>query len=161
MSVVQAVCYRCGRGLEPEDDLRVLTGACTQCFSALLSAGGEQLASYMESLAIPAALLANDQTVLGSNSSFQKMALSHDIVGAKVGAVLACMYAPLLGQCGETVPCLLCSLKRSVEHTWLTGEGLSEVQLSLPHKEETRKTFRIITEKVDGAVLVLMGPTEV
>ena len=157
----RAVCFRCKRSLEPGDELRILTGACAQCFNALLSAGGEQLSSYLESLATPAALLANDQTVLESNSSFQKMTLAHDIVGSKVGEILDCMYAPLLGRCGETIACMLCSLKRSVEHTWLTGEGLREVQLSLPHKAESRKTFRIITEKVNGAVLVLMGPTEV
>jgi hypothetical protein len=145
--------------LEPGKELCILTGACEQCFNALLSSRGEKLSAYLESLAIPAALLSNDQTVLESNTSFQEMAFRHDIVGSKIGEMLACMYAPLLGRCGETVACLLCSLKKSVEHTWLTGEGLREVPLSFPHKAETRKTFTITTEKVSGAVLVMMGPT--
>jgi hypothetical protein len=161
VSVEQAVCDRCGGSLEPGDRLRVLTGVCARCFRAFLSAGGEQLSSYLESLTVPAALLAADQTVLGSNSSFQKMALACDIVGSKIGEVLACMYVPLLGQCGQTIACLLCALKRSVEHTWLTGEGLRDVWLSFPHREESRKRFAVTTEKVDGAVVVLMGPREV
>jgi len=134
-----------------------MVGVCAPCFNALLSSRGREFSDYLESLEIPAALLTDDQTVLESNSSFQRMALSHEIVGSRVGEALACMYAPLLGQCGETVACMLCSLKKSVQHTWLTGEGLRAVPVSVPHKTEMRRTFTITTEKVSGAVLVLMG----
>ena len=85
------------------------------------------------------------------------MAPHREIAGHRLGEVLECMYAPILGRCGETVACLVCRLKRSVETTWVTGEGLRGVPFSFPHKEEGRKTFRITTEIVSGAVLLLMG----
>ena len=155
----RTVCFHCKRSLNQEDDLRLLTRACEQCFVTLLSSDNEKVSAYLESLEVPAALLAQDHTVIRSNSRFQEMASRHDVAGLKLGDVLECMYSPLLGRCEETVACLLCSFRRSVEHTWLTGEGLRQVPLSLPHKVETRKTYAITTERVGDAVLLLVGTT--
>lgn len=153
----QTLCIRCMRGLEKEDELHLLTRTCEKCFNAVLSSRIETVSDYLESLRIPAALIAQDQTVLSSNGRFQKMAPHREIVGHRLGEVLECMYAPILGRCGETVACLVCRLKRSVETTWVTGEGLRGVPFSFPHKEEGRKTLSITTEIVGGAVLLLMG----
>ena len=142
-----------------ENELNNLTKACDKCFTTVLSSRDEKLSAYLESLEIPAALVSQDQTVLESNSPFQSMASNRVVVGFRLGEVLDCMYAPMLGFCGETVPCLLCKLKRSLEHTWLTGEGLRDVPFSFPHKVEARKTFSISTEKVGDAVLLLMKTT--
>lgn len=152
----QATCYGCSRALAEEDDLRRLTRVCESCFDDLLSSRNGKLSAYLESLEIPAALLSLEQTVIDSNSSFQRMASTGIVVGRRLGAILDCMYAPLLGLCGETVPCLLCKVKRSIEHTWQTGKGLREVPFSFPHKVEARKTLLITTEKTGDAVLLLM-----
>ena len=151
------LCVRCMRNLEKEDELHVLTRTCEKCFSTILSSRMEAVSDYLESLRIPAALVAEDQTVLSSNTRFRRIAPNHEIEGHKLGEVLECMYAPILGRCGETVACLVCRLKRSVEATWATGEGLRGVPFSFPHKQEGRKTFTITTEIVGGAVLLLMG----
>ena len=153
----QTLCFRCLRNLEEEDELHVLTKTCEKCFNAVLSSPLEVVSDYLESLRIPAALIALDQTVLSSNGRFRRIAPNREIAGHKLGEVLECMYAPILGRCGETVACLVCRLKRSVETTWVTGEGLRGVPFSFPHKEEGRKAFSITTEIVSGAVLLLMG----
>ena len=155
----RTVCFHCRRSLKQEDEIRLLTRACEQCFVTLLSSRDEKASVYLESLEMPAALLAKDHTVIVSNSQFQDMASQRDVAGLRLGDVLECMYSPLLGRCEETVACLLCSFRRSVEHTWLTGEGLRQVPLSLPHKEEARKTYAITTERVGDAVLLLVGTT--
>jgi hypothetical protein len=85
------------------------------------------------------------------------MRLAEDKAGLRVGEVLGCMYAQTLGRCGDTVACMLCKLKNTVEHTLLTGEGLRGVQMSYPHKEQARKTFTIKTEKFGQAVLVILA----
>lgn len=131
--------------------------ACEQCFNMIVSSRDEELSAYLELLGTPAALLSQDQMVLKSNTRFQRMASNREVAGVRLGEVLDCMYAPLLGLCGETVPCLLCKVKRSIEHTWRTGEGLLEVPFSFPHKVESRKTFAITTEKVGDAILLLLG----
>jgi hypothetical protein len=151
------VCFRCMRSLDRENELSLMTRTCEKCFNAALSSRAEVVADYLDSLRIPAALIAQDQTVISSNGHFRSMSPDRDIVGRKLGEVLECMYSPILGRCGDTVACLLCRLKRSVERTWTTGEGLRAVPFSFPHKAEGRKTFTITTEVVRGAVLLLMG----
>jgi hypothetical protein len=153
----RTVCFHCRRSLAQEDEIRLLTRACEQCFVTLLTSGDEKVSAYLESLEMPAALLAQDHTVLVSNTQFQQMASHREVAGLRLGDVLECMYSPLLGRCEETVACLLCSFRRSVEHTWLTGEGLRQVPLSVPHKAEARKTYAITTERVGDAVLLLVG----
>ncbi len=152
----QTICFGCRRILEQEDELHVLAKACDTCFTTVLSSRDETLSAYLESLEVPAALVSHDQTILQSNSLFKGIASDRVVVGVRLGEALDCMYAPLLGSCGETVPCLLCKLKRSVEHTWHTGEGLRDVPFSFPHKAQSRRTFNISTEKVGTAVLLLM-----
>ena len=124
----QTICFGCRRSLEPKDELHFLTKTCDKCLTTVLSSRDERLSAYLESLEIPAALVSQDQTILESNSLFQSIASNRVVVGLRLGEALDCMYAPMLGLCGETVPCILCKLKRSVEHTWLTGEGFREVR---------------------------------
>jgi hypothetical protein len=145
------------RDIEKEDELRLLTRTCAKCFHDILSSRDEIVTSYLDSLLMPAALIAQDQTVLSSNERFKKMAPTGEVVGRKIGEALECMYSPILGHCGETVACLVCRLKRSVERTWMTGEGLRGIPFSFPHKEEGRRTFTITTEIVGDALLLLMG----
>jgi hypothetical protein len=118
---------------------------------------GQGISDYLETLNAPAALLALDQTILLANSRLQMIRPSQEEPGLRVGEALGCMYAQTLGRCGETVACILCKLKNTVEHTLLTGEGLHGVQMSYPHQSEARKTFSITTEKMGSAVLVILG----
>jgi len=153
----QPFCYRCRQSLDENDDLRLLTRTFGPCFSALLSSRDKNLSDYLESLEAPSALVDHEQTILFSNSRFRGMMRESSTVGLRVGEALDCMYTQTLGRCGDTVACLLCRLKRSVEHTFLTGEGLRAVPISYPHRAESRKTFVITTEKVGNAVLLVMG----
>jgi hypothetical protein len=85
------------------------------------------------------------------------MSPARDAVGLKIGAALECMYSPILGRCSETVACLVCRLKQSVESTWSTRQELRGVPFSFPHKAEGRKTFAITTVRVGSQVLLLLG----
>ena len=152
----QPFCYRCRQSLDQKDDLRVLTRTCGPCFTALLSSRDRNLSEYLESLEMPSALVDHNQTILFSNSLFRGMMGENETVGLRVGEALDCMYAGTLGRCGDTVACLLCRLKRSVEHTLLTGEGLRAVPISYPHRASSRKSFVLTTEKVGNAVLIVM-----
>lgn len=157
----QRLCIRCMRSLEEEDELHFLTKTCEKCFAEALSSGDKKLSTYLESLDMPAALVSGDQTVLVSNSRFQRMAPGRSVTGLRIGEVIECTYAPILGRCGETVACLLCKLRSSIERTWLTREGIRGVPVSFPSKVEGRQTYTITTEPVDGAVLLLMGSSTI
>jgi len=146
------------RSLDENDHLRFLTRTCEPCFNVLLSTRDQSLSEYLESLAVPAALLAQDHSVLFANQRFQDFKIGSDILGLRVGNVLGCMYSPLLGQCGETVTCILCALRRSIEETQRTGEGLRGVSIAYPHREDVRRTFTITTQKAGDAVLLMLEP---
>jgi hypothetical protein len=153
----QNVCYNCLQSLDETDDFRIRTGACDTCFRLLASSPEDKLVDYLESLGVPAAVLSQDLTVLLANTRFRKT-LGHDGIGLRGGEALDCMYSEMLGRCGETVACILCSLKRAVEQTLRSGEGMRDVPMSFPHKEEVRRTLAITTERVGSSVLVLMVP---
>jgi len=153
----QIVCYGCNHSLDHTDPLRRASKACEACLHDLVSSTRTNLAQYLESLDHPAALLRQDHTVMVANQRFRSLQVDKAVIGEPVGDVLGCMYAPLLGRCGETVACILCSLRRAVETTWLTGTGLREVPMSYPHKAEKRRSVTVTTEKVGHAVLVILG----
>jgi hypothetical protein len=152
----QIVCYGCRLSLDHSDHLRRVTRACENCLKDLVVSRTGDLPEYLDALEHPAALLAQDHTVLYANRQFQHLQLDKTVVGQQVGEVLGCMYAPLLGRCGETVACILCSLRRAVERTWLTGKGLRGVSMSYPHKVETRRSVSVTTEKIGESVLVIL-----
>jgi hypothetical protein len=154
----QIVCYGCRLSLDHSDHLRRVTRACESCFNDLMSSRRSDLPEYLNALASPAALVTPDHTVLFANSEFRRLQIDKTVIGQQVGDVLECMYAPLLGRCGETVACILCSLRRAVERTWLTGEGLRGVPVSYPHRVVARKTMTVTTERVGDAVLVVLEP---
>lgn len=145
--------------LDHSDHLRRVTRACDSCFTTLVSSENQKLPLYLDSLDHPAALVTPAHTVLVANRQFQLLQQDREVIGQQVGDVLECMYAPLLGRCGETVACILCSLRRAVERTWTTGEGLRGVSVSYPHKVEARKSVNVTTEKVGQAVLVILDST--
>ena len=146
------------RSLDEKDHLRFLTRTCEPCFNVLLSSRDQSLAEYLESLKLPAALLAQDHSVLFANRLFQGFKVGSDVLGLRVGDVLGCMYAPLLGRCGETVTCILCALRRSIEETQRTGQGLRGVSISYPHREDQRRAYSITTQKAGDAVLLMLEP---
>jgi hypothetical protein len=144
------------QSFDEKDGPHLVTGARGTRSSPPLPTRGKRLSGHMESLDTPAAILAQDYTILLANSRFRKR-VSREVVGLTVGEVMNCSYSALLGRCGETVACLLCTLKKSVDHTWLTGEGLRGIQMSYPHKAAARRTSIITTVKVGDGVLLLLG----
>jgi hypothetical protein len=146
------------RSLDGSDYLRFLTRTCEPCFNVLVSSRDQTLTDYLESLGFPAAVIAGDHTVLSANRPFKELKKGADVHGMTVGQVLGCMYSPLLGQCGETVACLLCHLRQSIEKTMRTGEGLRNVPVSYPHQEDVRRTWSITTQRTGDTVLVVLEP---
>jgi hypothetical protein len=156
-SIAQTVCFNCGQGLDASDPFRVLTRTCGACFASLGSSGDVEISEYLEVLEHPAALLAKDHTIIVANNHFRTLRLHEEAIGVKVGEALECMYSATLGRCGETVACILCALRRSVEQTWLTGQGMRGVPMSYPHRATERKRVEVNTEKVGDAVLVIVS----
>ena len=153
----QTNCFGCGRGLEQTDRFQRLSQLCEPCLNSLVFASGISPSVYLESRSHPSALLARDHTVLFANSLFRALRLDQKVVGLRVGEVIGCLYAPTLGRCRETEVCILCSLRRAVDQTWRTGEGLRGIPMNYPHKTVGRKAVEITTEKIGDAVLVIMA----
>jgi hypothetical protein len=82
---------------------------------------------------------------------------NHDVVGLRIGEVLDCKYAASPSRCGETEGCLQCELRRLIELTRIAGERLTGIPISFQNKSGARKTFKITTEKVREAVLLIIA----
>jgi cytochrome c len=154
----QTLCFQCHQALEENDGFRSLIRACDSCLVSVLSSPDERLTGYLESLDNPAAVVSPDFSILFANGRFMNATDGRQPAGLRVGEALGCTYARTLGQCGETVPCILCHLKQAVEATLQSGAGLRGVPMSYPHERLERKAFSITTQKVSGGVLLILGP---
>jgi PAS domain-containing protein len=117
------------------------------------------LQTFLDSLDAPVFLVSEEGSILNANSLARVLSgkpLS-EIRGKKGGDVLECRYARLPEGCGKTVHCRACTIRRSVMHTYETGESLHDVpayQDIIRKGETVNVCFRISTEKAGNIVLL-------
>ncbi len=150
----EGICSRCGQGLSATHDI-FLAALRETCFTFLLSTRTEELAECLDSLEGPAAIIARDHTLLLSNDLLGRDS-GTDAEKPRIGEVLDCVNAALLGRCGETMACFLCGIRKSIEHTLKTGERLFRYQTSVQKRSGANQIFMITTEKAGGTVLLII-----
>ncbi len=157
--MAEGTCVRCERALAGDDHIGRLVGVCPRCLRQVLSPRDHSVSEYLDTIRIPAALVSENLQVLFANTDFRTLRPDADPETLRVGEMLSCMYTATLGRCGETVTCLLCAMKQSINHTSSTGNGVRARPMSYPHRKDVRKVYLISTEKVGDAVLVVLeGP---
>ncbi len=150
----EKICSRCGKDLSANHDI-FLAEVRETCFNFLLSSRDDRLAECLDSVDWPAAILARDHTVLLSNDLLRESS-NAEAGDQRIGEVLGCINAALLGKCGETFACFLCGIRKSIEHTITTGEKLHGYETSLQKRSGANQALRITTEKAGDAVLLVI-----
>jgi len=148
------ICFRCGRDLSATGSV-FLAQLRETCFNFLFSDQREKLMECLDSVETPVAIVARDHTVLLCNSLLDERS-NADGGKLRIGEILECLNAVLLGKCGETPGCFLCGVRKTIEYTITTGDKLSHYQTSLQKRSGANQTFILTTQRVGDAVLLLI-----
>jgi hypothetical protein len=143
----------------PRTERRVTRSICPACREHFAFQMGVPLQSYLDSLPVPIFVVDDDVVVQAANKSgYSLLQKGPDQVLKRLGGIVfECAYARLPEGCGRTVHCTACAIRRSVAHTYETGESLENVP-ALMHcgraDEEQDIAMHISTEMM-GAIVLL------
>ncbi|HUI70410.1 MAG TPA: hypothetical protein VL354_07790 [Spirochaetia bacterium] len=151
----EAVCRHCGMDATASDDF--LDKVRETCFNFLVCSRDERILQCLDTLNWPAALVAADHSVLLGNELLVGSP-GVDVGELRIGDILGCVNAALLGKCGQTVACFLCGIRKSVEHSLRTGETIRRFLVSFQKRSGANQSFLITAEKAGENVLMIIEP---
>jgi hypothetical protein len=120
---------------------------------------GRSLTDYLQSFAEPVLVIDQDGRVITVNEPGRKVLNKgiKEIEGYLGGEVFGCEHSKEPGGCGETLHCLSCVVRSTVERTYHTGITHHRIpacpDLDIVSGPRTIK-FIISTEKIEKAVLL-------
>lgn len=143
---------------------RSIAPLCSRCSESFVFQMGVPLQTFLDRLPAPIFVVSDDVVVQAANRlGYDLLHKGADQVLQKLGGVVfECAYAQLPEGCGRTVHCSGCAIRRSVYHTWETGEHLNNVRATLycgdPGAAEN-VSLLISTEKMGDVVLLMVRRT--
>lgn len=157
-------CAWCNTELTPDEAAglsgrRIARPLCVNCAENFVFQMGVPLQTFLDSLPAPILVVDNNVEVQAANRlGLELLGKDHHQVLKKLGGIVfECAYARLPEGCGRTVHCSGCAIRRSVYHTYETGESLHEVPATLAyggHDNPQRAELVISTEKMGEVVLL-------
>jgi hypothetical protein len=141
-------------------DRRIAHTLCGRCRESFVFQMGVPLQAFIDNLPAPIFLVDDDMNVKAANR--EASALLDATGGGMVperpaGVVFDCAYAQLPQGCGRNIHCSGCAIRRSVFHTWETGESLIDVPATLRFArpgEALEAGLLVSTERM-GDVIIL------
>lgn len=124
---------------------------------------GTPVTRFIESLGLPVMLLDSALQVAGASPEMTSLLPASRHEGGGIGAVFECGEADTRGDCGRSIHCSGCAIRRAVVHTFETGEPQARVPATLTREAaDSAEDIRmyITTEKVGEQVLLRVDPVE-
>lgn len=156
-------CAWCKKELETDaltEKHLISHGICNHCMNNILTMMGKNtLVEFLDKLSYKVMLVSKEGRVLGANQEMQDT-LGKDyksLVDQLGGDVMGCRYAGLPGGCGNTIHCKSCAIRKSIQHTYETGESLDHIPAHINQATpdgDFEINFLISTEKADDMVLL-------
>jgi PAS domain-containing protein len=162
---MKQICAWCGANLAETGDAGenrspITHGICPACARKLM--GHEQLSmsEFLETLDAPVVVTDRDGVVLNANRNARDLLnIELEFVrGKRGGDVIECELSRSPGGCGSTEHCQSgCVIRRSVNHTFDTGEGLQHqlAQQMLITASGVRETRLVISTEKVGELIML------
>ena len=158
------ICAWCKKELEdnslPDNNSKyeIPHGICLSCKEYFFSDQTHTLNSFLNKLQEPVLIVNDNGDVLLANDHAQKI-LKKEVPAEnfKIGNFVECAYARMPEGCGNTIHCVACTMRNSINNTFKTGKSLKRVPAVLNHingHKTDRVDFLISTEKVDDIVLL-------
>ncbi len=141
-------------------DRRIAHTLCDRCRENFVFQMGVPLQTFIDNLPSPIFVVDDDMKVKGANSEAAALLDRKDrvvLLERPAGMVFDCAYAQLPAGCGRTVHCSGCAIRRSVFHTWTTGESLIDVPATLRYARpgETLEADLLVSTERMGDVILL------
>jgi PAS domain-containing protein len=162
---MKRICAWCGAAPEPNpvddrDRSPITHGICPNCADEVLGQERRNLSEFLETLDDPVIVVDDDGVVVNANTRAQNL-LNRDrdrIAGKRGGDIIECEHSRSPGGCGSTEHCRTgCVIRRSVTHTFSTGEALqgqTAYQMVFTSSGVNESRFVISTEKAGNLVLL-------
>lgn len=157
-------CSWCNNEISPREtgrstDRRISLPLCQSCSELLVFQMGVPLQAFLDRLPAPIFVVDGDGTVEAANAlGYKLLNKKPDQVLKKLGGVVfECAYSRLPEGCGGTVHCSGCAIRRTVSHTYETGESRIEVPATLKYDGSGKPgdiDMLISTEKMGDVVLL-------
>jgi len=140
-------------------------GVCRNCLPKLVKDLGQPLAEFVNEMSTPILVMHNDTRIVAANTAARKLSAEplQELSGLLCGDVIGCLHSKEEEGCGRTVHCLSCTIRRSIAHTFETGESCFDVPAYMDLdllSGDTKVRFRISTEKKGDFVLLRIEHVE-
>lgn len=134
-------------------------GICRNCLPRLVKEFGQPLSEFVDELSTPILVLQEGTRIVAANAAARRLSPEplEELAGMLCGDVIGCVHSHEEGGCGRTVHCLSCTIRRSVSHTFETGEPCMDVSAFRDTgllSGDTTVCFWISTEKKGDFVLL-------
>ncbi|MDC7231931.1 MAG: PAS domain-containing protein [Spirochaetales bacterium] len=148
--VFKVICSWCNEIIsEGNPGSRVSHGICNTCSSKLFSRRPTDIRKFLNRLDVPVIIVDQSARAQFANTSAEEILgkKCDEIKGQLGGDVFECIHARKPGGCGRTEHCKACIIRKSVEHTYATGEALFDVPatLRIAPSDEEHDTSSVIT----------------
>ncbi len=162
MLVVCIYCKSAIRTVETHP-VAVSHGVCRDCIPKLVKDLGRPISEFLDELNVPILIVHQDLRVVAGNEAARMLSPQplDEICGWLCGDVIGCRNAQEPEGCGQTVHCLSCTIRRSVLHTYDTGEPCIDVP-AYPDvgliSGEKHPGFMVSTQKAGAFVKLKINP---
>ena len=157
---MKRICAWCGRAIDAGgtgEESGITHGICPACRESLASRSGTPLTRFLDSLDQPVVLLDGSMKVAGASPIVNALLERRPYAPNGIGDVFECVEADGAGGCMRSIHCSGCTIRRSVAHTYETGESLTRVPATLTQQPvDSPREIRmyISTEKLGDQVLL-------
>ncbi len=140
-------------------DRRIAHTLCSRCRKSFVFQMGVPLQTFIDSLPAPIFVVDDDMNVKAVNREGRALFKKgrNEVLGRPGGVVFDCAYAQLPEGCGRTIHCSGCAIRRSVYHTWETGERLIDVPATIRFARQGEALeigLLVSTERMGDVVLL-------
>lgn len=146
-------------------DAAVSHGICPDCMRGMLGDSKLILTEFLNSIEVPILVTDGQRSVQQANHAAERM-LGKTVCNMKdsrIGVVIECIHAGIMGECGVSPYCAGCALRRCINDTY--DDGRPRYGEYSQHKVVTKdgtkaRRFRYSTSKVGDAVAIAIEGVE-
>lgn len=158
---MKIICSYCRKDMgekEPLEDTDPTHSICDECYAYYIDQiRGMSCSDYLDRYDVPILIVDRQGRVAASNRRAQEALgrSEREMTGLLGGEVMECEFARLPGGCGGTEHCLACSIRKTVEETFNTGESVLRKKTYL-NRSDRRYELVISTCRVNGFVRIIV-----